>query len=319
MACFHPLSGYRVRGGQIKFCRPGEWYKDMLKVSCGQCGGCRAERARQWGIRGMHELAMTSDQAPVLPQPIGSFITLTYAKEHLPINGQLSKRAWQLFAKSLRHRIGPFRFLMCGEYGSGKYSERPHYHAAIFGEDFQRPDRDDDRTYLKANKQGHRLFTSPILGEVWPWGHHSIGGISFDSCCYIASYITKKVNGKNAKGHYTRINKETGEVFDQVPEFALMSRRRADGEPGPGGLGYSWIEKYHPEVYPADEVLVNGQTSLPPDYYDRWYEKHHPDKWEEVKSKRKQNGIKYEADNTPARLAVKKKVFQARYAQYKSK
>ncbi len=275
----------------------------MLKVSCGQCVGCRAERARQWGVRGMHELQM-ADQ-------VGAFVTLTYANEELPENGQLIKKDWQDFAKALRHKCGPFRFLMCGEYGARTETERCHFHAAIFGHDFIYPKESENRKFYKKNEQGHSLFTSPALGEVWKKGHHLFGDITFDSCNYVAGYINKKVNGRKAKKHYERINIETGEVYDQVPEFALMSRNH--------GLGHSWIEKFHPEVYPADSVCVNGREAQPPAYYDRWYKEHYPERFEEVAEKRKRKGILWEADNTPARLAVKKKVFIARRALYKQR
>ena len=308
MACFHPLSGYRVSGGQIKFCPPGQWWRDTIKVGCGQCIGCKAERARQWGVRGMHELQMTTDNHPTTPTSKGSFITLTFDEEHLPENGQLEKKIWQNFAKKLRRDVGPFRFLMCGEYGSRSKTERCHFHAAVFGQDFVFP-KDANRQLHKKNDQGHPLFTSPVLDRVWGKGQALIGDITFDSVNYVAGYINKKVNGKMAKQHYSRVNEETGECYNLEPEFALMSRNP--------GLGNTWIEKYWPEVYPADEVLVNGQVCQPPAYYDRWLADNHPELMEEVKQKRKIKGKVWEDDNTPARLAVKKKVFTSKKAQYK--
>lgn len=258
----------------------------------------------------MHELAMTSDKDPRNPLPLGSFITLTYADEHLPENGQLTKRHWQLFAKKLRQQCGPFRFLLCGEYGARTATERCHFHAAIFGLDFIYP-KDANRVLFKKNDQGHSLFTSPILTKLWPYGTHLIGDVTFDSVNYVAGYINKKVNGRKAKAHYERINFDTGEVYDQVPEFALMSRRP--------GLGTTWIEKYWPEVYPSDEVLVNGHLAQPPAFYDRWAKENIPDIFEEVAAKRKTKGIQWEDDNNPARLKVKKQVFTAKHASHQRK
>jgi len=263
----------------------------------------------------MHELALTRDHS--LNYVAGeitkaSFLTLTFEDEHLPKpNPVVSKRDWQLFAKKLRENMGPFRFLMCGEYGSGKHTERPHYHAVIFGIDFDR-----DRKYYKKNEQGNTLFTSTELDKAWPHGFSTIGDVSFHSVSYVAGYIQKRVNGELAAGHYRRLNKTTGEIYEQAPEFALMSRGDNSGDSVTGyGLGHGWIEKYHKEVYPADSVIVNGVEASPPDYYDRWYAKHFPSEWEEVKKQRELNGKKYEEDNSPARLAVRKKVFTALYGQ----
>ena len=246
----------------------------------------------------MHELQTTRDQ-------VACYVTLTYADENLPENGNLSKRDWQLFAKKLRAKFGPFRFLMCGEYGSDEHTNRCHFHAILFGLDFP------DQAFYKKNEHGDPLFTSATLGKIWAHGTHLIGAVSFDSVSYVAGYINKKINGLKAKAHYTRINKTTGEVYDQVPEFALMSRNP--------GLGKNWIEKFHPEVYPRDEVLVNGKLGCPPDFYDRWYEANYPAEMAEIKIKRTRSASKYEEDNCPIRLAVKKKVFTAKYASYKRK
>lgn len=243
-----------------------------------------------------------------------SFLTFTYDDEHLPENGNLPLRSgpkkkrdrpehWQNFAKKLRYHCGPFRFLMCAEYGSEAHTERCHYHAIIFGHSFE-----EDREYLKANKQGQPLFTSPTLEKLWPHGFTTVGNVDFDSVSYVAGYIQKRIVGKKAKSHYRRTNKKTGEVFTQNPEFGTMSRNP--------GLGTKWIENYHQDVYPSDEVIINGQPTPPPSFYDRWYEKHYPDKWEEVKSKRKSKPTE---DNSPARLAVKKKIFTSKHAAYQRK
>ncbi len=282
-------------------------------MSCGQCIGCTTEQKRQWGVRGMHHLQMTPNQE-------AAYLTLTYADENLPTNGNLSKRHWQLFAKNLRSKIGKFMFLMCGEYGSTQHTERCHFHAIIYGHDFICADQALTRQFFKNNDQGQPLYTSPILTKLWTHGTHVIGGVSFDSVSYVAAYTQKKIRGKLAAKHYQRVNKTTGETYDQVPEFGLMSRGDNSGDVHTGyGLGHSWISKYHPEVYPRDEVLVNGVLASPPDYYDRWYEKHYPKEMEEVKRKRTINAYKYVEDNSPSRLATRKKVFIAKHAQYAHK
>ena len=63
------------------------------------------------------------------------FITLTYDDENLPPGGTLVVQDYQAFVKRLRARISPqkLRYYFVGEYGDPKNTERPHYHAAIFG------------------------------------------------------------------------------------------------------------------------------------------------------------------------------------------
>lgn len=308
MACFYPTTGARDLKGVLRFGKNAVGL-DLVVVSCGQCAGCKAERKRQWAVRGMHELQMTLDQDPIRPTPIASFITLTYADQHLPINGNLELRDWQLFAKRLRYHIGPFRFLMCGEYGEEELhggTERAHLHAIIFGHDFH-----EDRTLLKTTREGHDLFISPALDATWKNGLHTIGSVTTDSIAYVAGYINKRIRGDKAEEHYRRVNKETGEEYDQVPEFGNMSR----GEPG--GLGITWIQKYYPEVYPRDEVVLNGVSGTPPAFYDRWYAKHFPIEMEAIKEARIIKAKKHKANNTPERLAVREAVFKGKYTEYK--
>lgn len=305
MPCFHPLTGYRTPGGQVSFATQGPWVQ-RTTVACGSCVGCKAERTRQWAVRGMHELQMSTDGHPTNPLPRACFITLTYADEHLPENSQLVYRDWQLFAKKLRQKTGGFRFLMCGEYGDPGKTERPHFHAIIFGCDFS-----IDRTPSHKTAEGHQLYLSPTLDKIWNKGFHTIGSVSHDSIAYCASYINKKVTGDKAQAHYERVNTKTGEVFNQVPEFGNMSRNP--------GLGSSWIEKYHAEVYPRDEVLFKGKPATPPAFYDRWYAERFPEAMEAIKQKRVIKALKHAENNTRERLATREKVFKAGYSNYQLK
>jgi len=254
----------------------------------------------------MHELPFSLDTHPTRKTPKASFLTLTYSEAHLRTeenpHANLDKRDWQLFAKRLRDQAGPFRFLMCGEYGDKR--DRRHLHAIIFGHDFR-----EDRVQTEKTNQGYNLFVSPLLDHAWGKGRHTIGDVSFDTISYVAGYINKKVNGEKADKHYRRINPVTGQSYAQVPEFALASRNK--------GLGNQWIEKYHPEVYPRDEVIINGERGTPPNYYDRWYKENYPSEYEELTAKRLVKAKENAQDNTPERLAVKERVFKSKYANYK--
>lgn len=226
------------------------------------------------------------------------FLTLTYKNSAIPAYGSLKLEHWQLFAKRLRKK-GKFSYLHCGEYGD--LNGRPHYHAAIFGHDFTH-----NRTFLQTGSQGDSLYTSPTLDELWPHGYHSIGELSYESATYIASYIYKKVTGKQAERHYgLLVDKKTGEVtFRRRPEYITMSRNPA--------IGKRWIKKYMSDVYPTDEVINKGIPTPPPKYYDQQYEKVNPEGLKKIKALRIKRGETNSWDNTPERLAIREELAETK-------
>lgn len=200
----------------------------------------------------MHERSLHED---------ASFITLTYRDEDYPWNGSLHVPTVQMFMKRLRAKVAPtrIRFFLCGEYGES--SGRAHYHAIIFG--FSFPDK-----VLWKEDGDIRLYRSPLLDKVWGRGFCSVGEVSFDSAAYVANYATKKVVGKRAAAHYG----------GRTPEFLTMSRRP--------GIGADWIKKFSSDVFPSDEVIVDGFPTRPPRFYDLALEKRDPKLWEEIRTKR---------------------------------
>lgn len=220
------------------------------------------------------------------------FLTLTYDDDHLPDGQTLVLKDWQLFAKRLRKKIGKFRFMHCGEYGEEK--NRPHYHALLFGQDFS-----EDRVFWKTTKNGHRTYISETLTNTWGKGHCLIGDLSFESAAYVARYNMKKINGASAGPHYN----------GRKPEYMTMSRRP--------GLGQGWIEKWKHDVFPSDEVIVNGRRTRPPKYYDAYIEKENQREMKKIKGRRKSLASHHEQDNTPERLATKQIVEKAKNKQKK--
>lgn len=193
MPCYHPLDAWRpdpstgskklIFSYNAKHCHSP---KPDLQVPCGQCVGCRLERSRQWAIRCVHEASLHQHNC---------FITLTYADEHLPPNNSLVYEHFQLFMKRLRKKYGEgIRFYMCGEYGEN--FGRPHFHACLFGHNFP-----DLKLWKTVNKQ--KLYRSAELETLWPFGHSSVGTVTFESAAYVARYILKKVSGEAAERHYT--------------------------------------------------------------------------------------------------------------------
>jgi len=229
-----------------------------------------------------------------------SFITLTYDEEHLPTNGGLSVKHWQNFAKRLRHRIGKFRFYHCGEYGD-EYG-RPHYHALLFGYDFL----EDRKPY--STRRGNQLYTSELLTQTWGHGLSVIGELTYESAAYVARYCMKKINGKQAAEHYQTVDTKTGEVHQIKPEYTTMSRRP--------GIGKTWFDKYSTDVYPSDEVIVNGKPARPPRYYDSQYELSDPSSLALVKERRVEAGRRYRSNNTWVRLKTRETIQELRSKQF---
>lgn len=275
--------------GDVVFAERGD-IKRKLMLPCGGCVGCRVERSRKWAVRCMHEASLHKESC---------FITLTYDEEHLPDDGSLSVREWQLFAKRLRKKLGDFRFYMCGEYGSRNW--RPHYHALIFGRDFA------DKVYHCRGSQDDKIYRSAVLDAVWGRGFTSIGSVTFESAAYTAAYCVDKFTGPNSDWYYTRLNCR-GNPVRLVPPFNLMSRSP--------GIGAEWLKKYHPQVFAFDAINVNGKETGVPRYYDKLFNRMGDaakDRLSELKAERELNALLSVGDNTPERLAVRKEVFLARY------
>lgn len=281
--CYHPQAAFRTPStGSVVFVGPGQI--SNLTLPCGQCLGCRLERSRQWAVRCMHEAKM---------HPYSSFVTLTYSEENLPFRSSLSLRDHQLFMKRLRksHNV---RFYSCGEYGPE--NGRPHFHLCIFGYHF--PDR---------VPFGRGFYRSAELEGLWTLGNSSVSDLTFERAAYAARYVCDKINGDKAKPHYERVDQETGEIYSLRPEFNLMSRRP--------GIGSSFYDKFHSEMYPSDTVIVNGRTAKPPRYYDKKFEKYDPESFDLVKIQRELDAELRHLDNTPARLAVKKQIAIANFTK----
>lgn len=314
MTCFAPLKGFRSAqlsetGKRPIVFNPLQALNSHvpLILPCGQCRGCRADKAKQMAIRLAHEAKMHERS---------SFLTLTFSDDHVPQNYSVSKRDLQLFNYRVRKHFGSGkRFYGVGEYG--ERTLRPHYHLAFFGIDFA----DDRKLYMERN--GFPVWKSPTLERLWPFGHHEIGTLTPHSAGYVARYVTKKYTGDDAPSRYTRVSPVNGETYMVEPEFALSSRRP--------GIGWTWFERYAGDAFPSDFVIVDGRKVRPPQYYFR----KKAEAEEAAKSaprpgrilrdgsageataiqrRRKAHAVtpQAKADATPARLAVREEVFRRR-------
>lgn len=209
-----------------------------LTVPCGRCVDCRLAYARDWSVRCMHEFKVSPAG--------GCFVTLTYDDAHLPEDKSLRYSDFQLFMHRLRNRYEGVRFFMCGEYGDN-YG-RPHYHAILFN---YVPD--DCKYYRREGKLV--LYQSPSLAELWGLGFVSVGAVTRHSASYVARYSLKKLSGPMAADVYG----------GRVPPFAKMSLKP--------GIGFEWFMKFYADVFPHDNVVIEGKKFPVPRYYRKLQER----------------------------------------------
>jgi len=192
--------------------------KGGAAFGCGQCRPCRYNRRRLW----THRLMLES-----LCHKSSVFITLTYDHLHLPMletrygpKEVLDPYGAQLWVKRLRHSFAEFRlrYYLVGEYG--EVSERPHYHAIVFG----LPACARGRTYrMGASLRpawSECCDTCRKVGKTWGAGHVDLGEVNRDSCQYLAGYVVKKMTAP-----------DDHRLEGRVPEFARMSLRPGIGAP----------------------------------------------------------------------------------------
>lgn len=296
MPCYKPLRAYQsevpAANGKRQVFFSFSARTIPIDLPCGQCIGCRLERSRQWAVRIMHEASMHERNC---------FITLTYDDDHVPDDHSLHVSHFQKFMKRYRKSRGEVRFFHCGEYGEKFY--RPHYHACIFGDDFS-----DKQPF--SGSSASPLFVSDSLSKLWKFGFSTVGELNFESAAYCARYVTKKVTGEKAAEHYMRVSAVTGEIFEVAPEYTTMSRRP--------GIGRGWYDRFGPEVFPLDRVVVRGVECKPPKFYDNLYEIDSPENFLALKEKRKLDSQSKYSDNE---LLAERKRLPAReeFAKLKQK
>lgn len=272
MRCTSPRTvGFRSDGKTISWSSKN-YSKEFatFKLPCSKCIECRLEYARNWAIRSVHEAKMHDKN---------SFITLTYSDEKLT-SPKLQYRDFQLFAKRLRDRlhqelvkrIGKINWsqldqsekkiliqankigiFVTGEYG--ELTKRPHWHAIIYN--WEPP----DQRYKRTNENGDKIFSSQILDDLWSHGSTETGAVTFKSAGYVARYAAKKLVHGNDGHDYEPISKK--------------STHQA--------IGKKWLEANWPDAFNHGYIILqNGteyiQTPIPR-YYEKWLQKHHPERW----------------------------------------
>lgn len=268
MGCTNPLQGWKSRtvektGKRRVVFNANEGIREFpVQIPCGQCAGCRLEKARAWAMRCVHESQLHEQNM---------FLTLTYSNDNLPEAMGLDHRHIQLFMKRYRKRfvgedvgqVKQIRYYMCGEYGDTTH--RPHYHMLVFGHCF------DDLVPVPGARD---LFTSETLEDLWGLGFVTVGHVTFESASYVARYTMKKLNNASYLGET-----ENGDLVQIASPYSAMSRRP--------GIGAEWYDRFKKEVIQRDKVVMRGRELQPPKYYDDLLEKEHPEIMEKLKAARK--------------------------------
>lgn len=270
MRCTRPRTvGFRSDGKTISW-SPKNYSKEFatFQLPCGKCIECRLEYARNWAIRCVHESKM---------HPQNSFITLTYSDEKLT-SPKLQYRDFQLFAMRLRSKIradlrkkigkinwsqmdlsekkaiydaNQIGIFVTGEYGDK--TKRPHWHAIIFN--WQPP----DPVPKYRSHRGDQVWSSESLTKLWGHGIAEFGSVTFHSAGYCARYAAKKLSHGSDNDH------------DFHP-ISKKSTRHA--------IGKKFLEKYYEDVFNHGYIILpDGTQTTIPRYYEKWLQKHHPERW----------------------------------------
>lgn len=222
-----------------------------VRVPCGRCVGCRLDRGRQWGIRVMNEAQMAGPGRSLFATFTLSPEGLAALEEAEPLRprGSVWKRDVQLLMKRLRKALGAgIKSFTGAEYGDGFL--RPHYHSCLLHIDLC------DLVPWKKSGSGQVLFRSPTLEKAWPFGFVHVGTLTQESAEYTARYAMKKVSAELAAERYRRSDADTGEVWQVMPEFGLMSK----------GIGASWFDEFERDCN-SGFVIVDGHKAPLPRYY----------------------------------------------------
>ena len=223
-------------------------------------------------------------------------ITLTYDDEHVPHgkgideNGEvfdsltLNHKDVQLFNKRLRKAGYKFKIYCAGEYGKNdeykdnygitrKGTMRPHYHIIYFGLKL------DDMKFHKMSKcewskEENPLYKCNTIDKLWGNGFADLNEVNYETCCYVARYVTKKYKGAMSDEVYERRG--------QKPEYTVSSK----------GLGKQYFEEHKEDFYAQKKIWQKTKKGLlevsPGRYFDKLMEEDNPEKLKEIKKARRE-------------------------------
>ena len=216
MPCLEPGFGWRSkRNGRWtaveKYAELDECGNPIEQIKpCGKCLECRARRRRDLSIQAFCEAQF---------HPTSCFLTTTYAPEHLPTEGSLSKKRTQADRDEIRRRLSDyhwqwdeeagllvtdrqrrtihprakFAYVISGEYGDT--AGRPHEHWLFLGTDLKElgwaPAEDSDEGYHSRLVEDVMRLRDPVTGVNTRRGSHLILPVTINTAGYVAKYANK--------------------------------------------------------------------------------------------------------------------------------
>jgi len=168
--------------------------------NCEKCIFCRKRRSTELAMRCVLHASLYEHNA---------FVTLTYDEKLNGYHNRFNYTDIQKFKKRLRRHFEYYHrerihIFNVHEYGT---NGKKHWHLIIFNCQFR--DRE-----LFTTRKGNRLYTSKLLGEKWPFGHHTIGSVTEASAMYQAQYTQKdfkyghKGTLKNSHSYHSGIGRD---------------------------------------------------------------------------------------------------------------
>lgn len=243
MKCIDPVLCYTINDGKKKIYRHFSLiHRFRLQAphqvfSCGQCLVCRKKRAYELAIRCVLHASLYRDNC---------FLTLTYDEKKPDYHNVFVYEDIQKFKKRLRqhcqrnHNGKRIEIFNVHEYGK---NGKKHWHLIIFN-------WDDVDKRLHTVSGENRLYTSPTITQLWPYGFNVLGDVSEASAMYQAQYVEKDFkngNRANAKKSHSKHS----------------------------GLGRPYFLKNYSQILRLGYVPIAGRKVPVPRYFQKIAHKHY--------------------------------------------
>jgi len=293
MRCSSPILAYEnPDGGRPILSRHArlELGREFL-LGCGKCLGCQLDRASGWSLRAVNE-ARYFDRS--------SFITLSFADEHLPGDPVAARYEFRKFIVRLRRRVdSAIRVFGCMELGE-RWS-RIHGHFCIFNEDFL-----EGATPIGKSKTGFPMWRSPLLESLWPFGYSWVAKFSAETAAYVGRYCVAKVDQPPT---VRLVHPVSGEIADWPTVYKPFY-------PLAPALGVRFLGEFSEDVWSGLRAR-GGARVRTPQAYSRVLKRSDPLRYSEAKEERiaAMVGKRDLSEETPERLAVKDECLRARMRQ----
>lgn len=213
------------------------------EVACRKCWQCCENRVNDYVGRAIAESLHTDKTLS---------ITLTYGGGDTPDSVVLVYKHVQLFIKSLRNDGYKVRYMVAGEYGSGK--GRSHWHVILFfnGKVPKNINANEAKESVLAYSIGQKLVPmSDIVISTkyadhrfawkhWPHGFVHVEEPSYKAFRYVLKYVLKDTDLQTSVGHFSISKKPPlGDAY-----FREYAARHANAGTHPDGFNYSFNDEF---------------------------------------------------------------------------